>query len=150
MPNRDNRKPSDIKDYAIIGDCRTAALISREGSVDWLCLPAFSSSSVFTRLLDPSAGHFSIRPRSGFATRRRYLPCSAVLETIFEAETGLAMLIDLCPIVDGLGSLEPMREVLRIIEGVEGYVDLEIEFAPRPDYGRVQPELRPCLALRME
>lgn len=142
MSHRNHHQRPGIKDYAIIGDCRTAALISREGSIDWLCLPDFSSSSVFARLLDPRGGHFSIAPSAEFATRRRYLSRSAVLETLFETETGRARLIDLCPIVDGVGSLEPMREILRIIEGIEGYVDLEIEFAPRPDYGRAKPELR--------
>jgi hypothetical protein len=61
-----------IEDYAIIGDCRTAALISRCGSLDWLCLPDFSGSSVFVRLLDKDGGHFSIRPRSRFSAKRRY------------------------------------------------------------------------------
>lgn len=142
MPQCDDCQQPGIKDYAIIGDCRTAALISSAGSIDWLCLPHFSSSSVFARLLDPRGGHFSIRPRSDFVTKRRYLPNSAVLETVFETETGVARLVDLCPIVDGLGTLEPMREVLRIIEGIKGCVDLEIDFAPRPDYGRAKPELR--------
>jgi GH15 family glucan-1,4-alpha-glucosidase len=132
----------DIKDYALIGDCRTAALISRDGCLDWLCLPDFSSPSVFARLLDQNAGHFSIKPSSSFKTRRRYLPASAVLETIFETDAGSARLTDLCPIVDGVASLQPMREVLRIVEGIEGHVDLEIEFAPRPGYGRVEPKLR--------
>jgi GH15 family glucan-1,4-alpha-glucosidase len=132
----------NINDYAVIGDCRTAALISRDGSLDWLCLPNFSDPSVFARLLDQGGGHFSIRPNLKFTTRRRYLPGSAVLETTFETDTGVARLTDLCPIVDSVGSLDPMREVLRIIEGVEGYVDIEIEFAPRPDYGRIEPKLR--------
>jgi GH15 family glucan-1,4-alpha-glucosidase len=131
-----------IKDYAIIGDCRTAALISREGSLDWLCLPDFSSPSVFAGLLDQRGGHFSIKPRSRFTTSRRYLPVTAVLETTFETDSGTARLIDLCPIVDSLRSLEPMREILRVIEGVEGCVDLEIEFAPRPNYSRTKPAFR--------
>jgi len=132
----------DIKGYALIGDCRTAALISRDGSVDWLCLPHVSSPSVFARLLDRDGGHFSIKPNSTFRTKRRYLPASAILETTFETATGSARLTDLCPILDGIASLHPMREVLRIMEGVEGHVDLQIEFVPRPDYGRVEPKLR--------
>ncbi|MGY3604165.1 MULTISPECIES: glycoside hydrolase family 15 protein [unclassified Bradyrhizobium] len=128
-----------IRDYGIIGDCRTAALISREGSLDWLCLPDFSSASVFARLLDRRGGHFSIKPRSRFATSRRYLPATAVLETTFETDSGAARLTDLCPIADSLSALEPMREILRVIEGIEGRVDLEIEFVPRPNYSRAKP-----------
>lgn len=136
-----NRQP-DIKDYAIIGDCRTAALISREGSLDWLCLPNFSSPSAFARLLAPDAGHFSIRPRDSFMVQRRYVPETAVLETTFKTDSGTVRLIDLCPISDSVGSLLPMREILRIVEGVDGVVDLEVEFAPRLDYGRVRAPIR--------
>jgi GH15 family glucan-1,4-alpha-glucosidase len=131
------REP-EISDYAINGDCRTAALISLEGSLDWLCLPNFSSSSVFARLLDPDGGHFSIRPHSPFAVERRYVHGTGVLETTFETDTGIVKLTDLCPISDSVGSLLPMREILRIVEGVEGYVELEIEFAPRLHYGRIR------------
>jgi GH15 family glucan-1,4-alpha-glucosidase len=130
-----------IKDYAIIGDCRTAALISREGSLEWLCLPDFSSPSMFARLLDQRGGHFSIKPRSMFTTRRRYLPATAVLETTFETDSGTERLTDLFPIVDSVKSLEPMREILRVIEGIKGCVELEIEFAPHPNYGRTKPAL---------
>lgn len=132
----------EIRDYAIIGDCRTAALISREGSLDWLCLPNFSSASAFARLLDLNAGHFSIRPSAPFIVERRYVPATAVLETTFKTDGGIARLIDLCPISDSIGSLLPMREILRIIEGVAGSVDLEIEFAPRLRYGRVRSTFR--------
>ena len=113
----------DIRDYAIIGDCRTAASISREGSLDWLCLPNFSSTSAFARLLDLNAGHFSIRPSARFTVERHYLPATAVLETTFETDSGIARLIDLGPISDSIGSLLPMREILRIIEGVAGSVE---------------------------
>lgn len=130
-----------IEDYAIIGDCRTAALISRCGSLDWLCLPDFSGSSVFARLLDKDGGHFSIRPRSRFSAKRRYLYATPVLETVFETDSGSARILDLCPIVDSVGSLEPMREILRIVEGLKGSVDLEIEIAPRPNYGRARAAL---------
>ncbi|MEK9284657.1 MULTISPECIES: glycoside hydrolase family 15 protein [unclassified Bradyrhizobium] len=132
----------EIKDYAIIGDCRTAALISREGSLDWLCLPNFSSPSAFARLLDPAAGHFSIKPHSSFVVERHYVHATAVLETTFATDSGIVRLIDLCPISDSVGSLSPMREILRIVEGVAGSVDLDIEFAPRPHYGRARPPIR--------
>jgi GH15 family glucan-1,4-alpha-glucosidase len=140
IPNAVIERPN-IKDYAVIGDCRTAALISREGSLDWLCLPDFSSPSVFARLLDQNGGHFSIRPTSAFTTTRRYLPASAVLETTFEIEGGRARLTDLCPIIDGTTSLQPMRETLRILECIEGTIELDIEVAPRPNYGYAKPTL---------
>ena len=125
-----------IKDYAIIGDCRTAALISREGSIDWLCLPDFSSPSIFARLIDEEGGCFAVRPRGGFTATRRYLDATPVLETTFQAADGVLRLLDLFPIVNGATSLAPMRELLRIAECVAGSVELEIVFDPQPNYRR--------------
>lgn len=131
-----------IADYAIIGDCRTAALVSREGSIDWLCLPHFSGPSVFGALLDPGkGGRFAIHPRDSFTAERRYRDTTAVLETTFHTAGGTVRLIDLMPIPEDSGALAPMREVLRIVEGVEGTVDLQILFEPRPDYARHTPRL---------
>lgn len=137
------RQPS-IGDYGIVGDCRTAALISRAGSIDWLCLPDFSSPSIFGAILDPAEGGlFLIKPRDEFTVRRRYVDsATCVLETVFETPQGAARLIDLLPVIDGAGSLQPMREVLRIIEGLTGVLDLDIRIAPRPNYGRTQPRLK--------
>ena len=72
---------ADLADYALLGDGHGAALISRDGSVDWWCAPRFDSRAHFVRLLDPGAGHWSIRPCQPFETRRRYLPGTLVLET---------------------------------------------------------------------
>jgi GH15 family glucan-1,4-alpha-glucosidase len=131
-----------IEDYGLVGDCRTCALISRAGSIDWLCLPDFSSSSIFAAILDhEQGGRFSISPRGAFVATRRYLGRTPVLETIFETARGVARLTDLLPVVDGTASLQPMREVLRIIEGVTGELDLEVCIDPRPDYGRTRPRL---------
>ena len=132
-----------IKDYAIIGDCRTAALVSPRGSIDWLCLPNFSSPSVFASILDSrSGGRFSVGPAGRFASRRKYLEQVPALETEFKTDTGIACLIDVMPTGDELKSLRPMHEILRIVEGVSGEVEFEIELDPRPDYGRATPALR--------
>jgi GH15 family glucan-1,4-alpha-glucosidase len=127
----------------LIGDCRTAALVSRDGSIDWLCLPNFDSPSIFARLLDPVAGGcFSIKPREPFTSKRRYVDATCVLETTFEAHRGQVRILDLMPILDDSRGLSPMREVLRIIEGVAGEVELTISIDPRPGYGRTRPRLR--------
>jgi GH15 family glucan-1,4-alpha-glucosidase len=109
----------------LIGDCRAAALVSRDGSIDWLCLPNFDSPSIFARLLDPVAGGcFSIKPRDPFTSKRRYLDATCVLKTTFAAYRGQVRILDPMPILDDTRGISPMREVLRIIEGVAGDVDL--------------------------
>ena len=88
-----------IGDYALIGDCRGAGLVSRDGSLDWLCLPRFDSSPIFAALLDARAGgRFRIRPRGEFRAERRYLPDTNVLETTFHAPGGAFVLRDLLPV----------------------------------------------------
>jgi GH15 family glucan-1,4-alpha-glucosidase len=133
---------SPIEDYGFIGDCRTAALVSREGSIDWLCLPNFDSPAIFARLLDPAGGCFSVRPRDPFTSKRRYLDGTCVLETTFEARGGQVRIFDLMPILNDSNGLSPMREVLRIIEGVSGEVELTLSIDPRPGYGGTRPRLR--------
>lgn len=142
-PNPTAREDPEIGDYAIIGDCRTAALVSREGSIDWLCLPDFSDGSVFAGLLDPvNGGSFFIRPRQPFTTSRHYIPETAVLETVFETATGAVRLIDLLPIQGGIAPIGPMREILRVVEGLSGEVDVAVGIDVRPDYGRCRPHLQ--------
>jgi GH15 family glucan-1,4-alpha-glucosidase len=132
----------EIGDYAMIGDCRTAALVSREGSIDWLCLPHFSAPSIFARLLDPNGGHFSIRPRQPFRATRRYIADTAVLETRFETANGVVLLRDALVVLDGVAPMRPMRELIRTIEGIAGAVELIVEVVPKPDYGRIPARLR--------
>ena len=133
----------EIGDYAIIGDCRTAALVSREGSIDWLCLPHFSGPSVFASLLDQTrGGRFRIRPIGCFRARRRYCGATAVLETTFETATGSARLTDAMSIAADVAGLHPLRELLRIIEGLEGEVAFEVLWSPRPNYARAVPNIR--------
>ena len=83
-----------IADYGLISDCHSAALVSRMGSVDWLCFPRFDAPSLFGRLLDDKAGHWSIHPTVECTTTRRYIDQTMVLETTFRTSTGTALLLD--------------------------------------------------------
>jgi GH15 family glucan-1,4-alpha-glucosidase len=130
-----------ISDYAVIGDCRAAALVSKAGSVDWLCWPRFDSSSLFAALLDRRrGGRFAVTPAAPYRTRRRYLDESNVLETTFElgGEGASLVLTDLMPVFDeeAVGAaLTPDHELLRIVEARGGDVPVEITFDPRPHWG---------------
>jgi GH15 family glucan-1,4-alpha-glucosidase len=145
-----------IDDYALIGDCRSAGLVSRDGSLDWLCLPRFDSPSIFAAVLDAeNGGRFFLRPIGEFRTERRYLANTNVLETVFRTPTGACVLRDLMSISseeDKRAHLTPEHEVLRELEGLEGEVEIEILYDPRPDYGRVRPLLEQWgpLGLRCE
>src|SRR5215207_5938989 len=134
-----------IEHYAIIGDCRSAGLVSRDGSLDWLCLPRFDSPSIFAAVLDAeNGGRFLVRPIGEFRTERRYLANTNVLETVFRTSTGACVLRDLMSVSseeDKRAHLTPEHEVLRELEGLEGEVEVEILYDPRPDYGRVRPLL---------
>jgi alpha,alpha-trehalase len=128
-----------IAEYGLLSDTSTASLVSRGGSIDWLCLPRFDSPAVFGRMLDPHAGHWSIRPVAAFKVERRYLPSTLALETTFVTETGSVRLLDVMAAAAGqrghdLG-LQAPHEVLRNVEGVSGRVDMVMELAPRPEYG---------------
>src|SRR4051794_26826526 len=130
-----------IADYGLLSDCSSAALVSRDGSIDWLCLPRFDSPSVFARLLDPDAGHWSIAPTGGHRGERRYLDGTLVVETTFATDTGTVRLTDALAFPEGqrghdLGRDAP-HELLRCVEGVEGDVELVFELAPRAEYGLV-------------
>jgi GH15 family glucan-1,4-alpha-glucosidase len=136
-----------IGDYALLSDCRSAALVSRGGSVDWLCAPRFDSPSIFGRLLDAGAGHWSVRPLAQATVSRRYLPETMSLETTFRTSTGTVRLIDAMALGPGerghdLGRASP-GALLRQATCAEGSVELELEFAPRPEYGIVHPLLAP-------
>ena len=131
-----------IADYALISDSNSAALVSRAGSIDWCCLPRLDAGSCFGRLLDWEKGGFcSISPKGGTRnSSRRYLEDTLVLETTFEAEGGEARLIDCFALPED--PRHPHHQILRVVEGVSGYVELEMEIAPRFDYGAVAPWLR--------
>ena len=136
-----------IGDYALVSDCRSAALISRDGSVDWLCFPRFDSPSVFCRLLDPAGGHFAIRPAAEFQTSRRYVDRTMVLETTFTTAGSTAVLTDALAVGRNergheLGARSPGM-LLRDLTCTDGEIEMEVNYAPRPEYGLIRPILEP-------
>jgi GH15 family glucan-1,4-alpha-glucosidase len=147
LPDRTSKSLSypPIDDFALIGDCRSAGLISGDGSLDWLCFPRFDSPSVFAALLDArEGGRFRIRPVGDYSSERRYLPDTNVLETTFRCPSGAFVLRDLMAVSseeDKRASLTPEHEVLREIEGIDGEVEVEVLYDPRPDYGLTRPVL---------
>ena len=135
------RYPS-IGDYGFIGDCHCTALVSRSGSIDWCCMPRFDSDSCFGRLLGwDDAGYCSIGPLADARSERRYIGDSLVLETTFAVDGGSFRVIDLFAMHAG-GRELPHRQLIRIIEGIEGPVDVRLEIVPRFDYGQLRPWMR--------
>jgi GH15 family glucan-1,4-alpha-glucosidase len=135
-----------IAEYGLLADCNSAALVSRDGSIDWLCLPRYDSPAVFARLLDPDAGHWSLRPAGAYRSERRYVPGTLVVETTVTTDTGTARVRDAMAFAPGqrghaLGHDAP-HEVLRSVEGVSGRVAFDMELAPRPEYGLIRPLVR--------
>jgi alpha,alpha-trehalase len=136
-----------IADYALVSDCHSAALVGTDGSVDWLCFPRFDKPSIFGRLLDADAGYWSLRPSATGSAARRYVPNTMVLETTFTTPHGVATVTDalaLAPNERGhdLGRNSP-HILVRSVTCDEGTVDMELDFAPRPEYGLVHPILTP-------
>jgi GH15 family glucan-1,4-alpha-glucosidase len=130
--------PLRIEDYGLIGDTQTAALVGRDGSIDWLCLPHFDSSACFAALLgSPLNGRWLIAPEDPvLAVRRRYRPDTLVLEAEFETGSGCMRLVDFMTPRD----TEP--DLIRIVEGVRGTTRVQMELVMRFDYGWVTPWVR--------
>ncbi len=134
-----------LADYALLSDRHSAALVSLDGSIDWLCFPRFDSPSIFGRLLGDDAGHWSIRATGATQMTRRYLDRTMVLETTFRTPTGTVVITDALAMGDGnrgheLGRGAP-HLLLRRATCTEGEVELSLEYVPRPEYGLVHPLL---------
>jgi GH15 family glucan-1,4-alpha-glucosidase len=150
------RPTPKIKDYAAIGDGRSAALVSRDGSVDWLCWPRFDSPSLFGGILDPRAGgSWGIAPAEPAPAERRYVDGTNVLQTRFRTATGFVTLTDFMPAASEEEKRRvpwPEHELVRLAECEEGHAELAIHFDPRPDFGRAEIAVRDAgtLGLRVE
>ncbi|MGE5110400.1 MAG: glycoside hydrolase family 15 protein [Acidobacteriaceae bacterium] len=135
-----------IQDYGILGDCRSAALVSKSGSIDWLCWPRFDSPSIFAAILDPAqGGHWSIAPELAFEADHAYVPDSNVLETNFRCSDGRATLTDLMPVASEKfkrGHILPSHELARELRCLEGEVRFRVELFPRSQYGKNSPRIR--------
>jgi alpha,alpha-trehalase len=136
-----------IAEYALLSDCRSAALVSRTGSVDWLCFPRFDGPAVFARLLDDDAGHFAVRPAVHAEVTRAYLDQTMALETTFRTGGGTAVLHDTLAVGRNerghdLGADSPGL-LLRRLVCTDGEVEVEVSYAPRPEYGLVHPLIEP-------
>jgi GH15 family glucan-1,4-alpha-glucosidase len=134
-----------IADYGVIGNCHTAALISRDGSIDWLCLPRFDSSSLFARILDLKRGGFwKIQPTAPFISSHQYVDTTNVLKTVFTCDSGKVQVLDFMEVVDShqAQQLHPPGRLIRIVEGLEDSVELICVCAPRPGYARDIPQFQ--------
>jgi GH15 family glucan-1,4-alpha-glucosidase len=127
-----------IEDYAMIGDCESAALVGNDGSIDWLCFPRFDSDACFAALLGgPEHGRWSLAPAGEITgASRRYRGDTLILETELETSEGAVRLIDFMPLRHGT------RTIIRIVEGISGSVPMKMEFVVRFDYGRMVPWMK--------
>ena len=127
--------------YGLIGDCRSAALVGVDGSIDWCCLPRFDSPSLFGRILDArDGGHWQLRPRGAYRAEQRYDDRTNILRTIFSTSTGRVQVSDFMPVdeetIGHHARPHPRPRIVRIVDCLTGSVSMEHLIAPRPDYGR--------------
>ena len=134
-----------IGDLALLSDCRTAALVTLDGAVEWWPGGRFDGPSTFSRLLDPDAGHFTVRPAGPARSRRAYLDGTLVLETEHDTGAGTLRVTDALAFAPGARGheigLEAPGALVRVAEAVGGDVEVEVELVPRPEYGLAVPRL---------
>jgi alpha,alpha-trehalase len=146
-PREEAERYPPIGDYALISDCHSAALVSRDGSIDWCCCHRFDARPVFSRLLDwDRGGYCRVAPARPYRSSRRYLPGTNVLETRFESQGGVVTITDLFPIrespqTDDPVAVHPYHQLIRRVRCETGEVEVRFEFAPRFDYGYTIPQL---------
>ncbi|MFI7606756.1 glycoside hydrolase family 15 protein [Micromonospora sp. NPDC049366] len=139
-----------IADYGFLSDCRSGALVSRDGSVDWWCPARFDGTAVFARLLSPRAGHYRLAPvgagRPGHRVEREYLPDTLVLRTVHHTPEGSVAVTDALAAGDGVRGhdlgLNSPAVLLREVKGLNGRVRMALDFTPRPEHGLLTPYLR--------
>ena len=126
-----------IEDHGLIGDLQTAALVTKDGSIDWFCCPRFDSPSVFGSLLDDGAGgRFRVAPTSrAYTSRQLYFPDSAILITRFMCDDGVGEVVDFMPVIEGRRPSDNHR-IVRLVRCVRGEMSFDVDIAPRFDYGR--------------
>src|SRR3954462_10697519 len=131
-----------IAEHGLIGDLRTAALVTTDGSIDWFCSPRFDSPSVVGALLDPErGGHCSVRPSgTGYKTKQLYLPDTAILITRFLSQDGVGEVVDFMPPAPGSGPAQ--HRLVRMVTCVRGTLTFDVTVAPRFDYGRREHQVR--------
>lgn len=134
-----------IADHALISNCQGSALVTRDGTIDWACLPRFDSPATFASILDPDAGHWSMRPTGDGTPSRRYLDATMVVCTEWQTSDGRVEVWDLLPLGEHerghhIGRHAPAG-VIRVVVGLEGSVPISSELALRPEYGLVHPQL---------
>jgi GH15 family glucan-1,4-alpha-glucosidase len=135
-----------IADYALLSNCQGSALVGRSGSIDWACLPAFDSPAVFARILGEPGGYWSISPREPHTSTREYLDDTMVLRTELRTAQGVIALTDFMPLhpddmYNDIGIHSPAA-LYRIVEGIEGAVEVDVVLAVRPEYGLTTPLVR--------
>jgi GH15 family glucan-1,4-alpha-glucosidase len=145
MRDHDVRYPP-IADYGMLGDLRSAALLSKQGSIDWMCLPRFDSPWIFGRLLDwDKGGYLELRPRDGTLEYRQYRRDSNVVQTVWSSGRARMRVVDWMPVADKNKRIRPPESLrlIRMMQPVAGSTDWRLTFKPRFDYGRGVPVLTP-------
>jgi GH15 family glucan-1,4-alpha-glucosidase len=134
-----------ISDYGLIGNCHGAALVGKNGSIDWCCIPRFDSPSIFAGVLDEErGGHFAITPQGAWSSSHRYISDTNVLETRFETDSGIAIVTDCMPLFESPtdpSGLTVRHQIIRMVRCAKGTSTLDVTYQPMPDYGRASVAL---------